>query len=132
MPKVDLSHYQGREQAYIKHCLLEEYLPEWAYKVGSAWDSLVYIDGFAGPWQTTDQNYADSSFGIAVETLSQCQIGLFESRQRELQMHCVLVDQDKTAFSHLRRFAIEKSSPRFGVHALNVNSYRTFLLSNKS
>ncbi len=32
MPKVDLSNYEGREQAYIKHCLLETYLPEWAYK----------------------------------------------------------------------------------------------------
>src|SRR3989442_13950222 len=35
MPKVDLSLYKQREQAYVKHCLLEEYLPEWAYKVGS-------------------------------------------------------------------------------------------------
>ncbi len=32
--------------------LLEEYLPEWAYKVGSTWDSLAYVDAFAGPWQT--------------------------------------------------------------------------------
>ena len=34
MPKVDFSHYEGREQAYVKHCLLDEYLPDWAYKVG--------------------------------------------------------------------------------------------------
>ena len=53
MHEVDLSAYEGREQAYIKHCLLEEYLPEWGYKVGSQWDSLVYVDGFAGPWETT-------------------------------------------------------------------------------
>jgi hypothetical protein len=50
MPKVELAAYEGREQAYIKHCLLEEYLPDWAYKVGSQWDSLVYVDGFAGPF----------------------------------------------------------------------------------
>ena len=23
-------------------------LPAWGYKVGSQWDSLVYVDGFAG------------------------------------------------------------------------------------
>jgi len=45
MPRVDLTNYIGREQAYIKHCLLEEYLPEWAYKVGRVWDELVYVDG---------------------------------------------------------------------------------------
>ena len=52
MPKVDFSNYEGREQAYVKHCLLEEYLPELAYRVGRTWDSLVYVDAFAGPWQT--------------------------------------------------------------------------------
>lgn len=40
MPKADLSHYQGREQAYVKHYLLEKYLPDWAYKVGTKWESL--------------------------------------------------------------------------------------------
>lgn len=73
MPEVDLANYLGREQAYVKHCLLEDYLPDWAYKVGSAWDSLVYVDGFAGPWQTTHADYADSSFGVAIKALHQCQ-----------------------------------------------------------
>lgn len=57
MPRVDLINYTGREQAYIKHCLLEEYLPELAYKVGSAWNELVYVDGFAGPWQAKAHSY---------------------------------------------------------------------------
>jgi hypothetical protein len=60
MPRINLSDYKGREQAYIKHCLLEDYLPEWGWKVGSEWDSLVYLDGFAGPWETTSPNFADS------------------------------------------------------------------------
>jgi hypothetical protein len=85
MPKVNLTNYSGREQAYIKHCLLEEYLPEWVYKVGRAWDELVYVDGFAGPWQTTHANYADTSFGIATQALRQCQTGLRE-RGRNLKM----------------------------------------------
>ena len=48
MAKADISHYQGREQAYVKHYLLEKYLPDWAYKVGTKWNALVYVDGFAG------------------------------------------------------------------------------------
>jgi three-Cys-motif partner protein len=118
MPKVNLTNYTGREQAYIKHCLLEEYLPEWVYKVGSAWDELVYVDGFAGPWQTTHTDYADTSFGIAIQALRQCQTGLRE-RGRNLKMESILVDQDKKAFDQLKRFAEMQSNPGFGVHALH-------------
>ena len=118
MPKVDLANYDGREQAYVKHCLLEGYLPEWAYKVGSTWDWLVYVDAFAGPWQTKHPNYADSSFGIAVDALRRCQLGLRESRGRDLHMECVLVEQDENAFAHLKNFGGAESRPNFIVHAL--------------
>ena len=105
MPKVDLSAYTGREQAYIKHCLLEEYLPEWGYKVGSQWDSLVYVDGFAGPWETTSPNYQDSSFGVAVSVLNSVAAGLHQNRGRHLNVRCVLVEQDKSAFAKLQTYA---------------------------
>lgn len=118
MPKVDLANYINREQAYIKHCLLEEYLPEWAYKVGSTWNELVYVDGFAGPWQTMDAEYADTSFGIAIQALRQCQTGL-RARGRDLHMESILVDQDKQAFHELQKFAEAQSKPGFAVHALN-------------
>lgn len=49
MFQLDLENYAGREQAYVKHCLLERYLLEWGFKVGAEWDALVYVDGFAGP-----------------------------------------------------------------------------------
>src|SRR5690242_14691805 len=91
MPKVDLTNYTGREQAYIKHRLLEEYLPQWAYKVGSAWDQLVYVDGFAGPWQTKSTDYQDTSFGIATQLLRQCQTGIRQTRGRDLQIDCILI-----------------------------------------
>lgn len=118
MPKVDFSNYNKREQAYVKHCLLEEYLPDWAYKVGSKWDSLVYVDGFAGPWQTKHPDYADSSFGIAVDALRRCQTGLHEGRGRDLHMESILVDQDRAAFAHLEEFAAGKRAPGFAVHPM--------------
>lgn len=118
MPKVDLSIYSGREQAYVKHCLLEEYLPDWAYKVGAMWDSLVYVDGFAGPWQTKHPEYADSSFGIAIDALRRSCAGLREGRGRELRVESILVEQDQAACEHLKKFAASKSGPSFGVHAL--------------
>ena len=82
MPKVDLSNYEGTRASICEACLLEEYLPDWAYKVGTKWDSLAYIDAFAGPWQTKHPNYADSSFGIAVDALRRCQTGLRQAGTR--------------------------------------------------
>ncbi len=118
MPKVDISIYAGREQAYVKHCLLEEYLPEWAYKVGTAWDSLVYVDGFAGPWETKHPEYADSSFGIAIDALRRCSLGMQEGRGRQLGIHSILVEENKAAFAHLEKFAAGKSISGFRVSAL--------------
>lgn len=98
--------------------MLEEYLPDWAYKVGTTWDSLVYIDGFAGPWGTKHPDYADSSFGVAIESLRQCQEGMKSARGRYLPVEAILVEQNKTAFHHLEEFATKKRHLGFGVHAL--------------
>ena len=70
MPKINIETYQGREHAYVKHFLLEKYLAPLAFKVGSAWPTIVYVDAFSGPWQTRDANYADSSFGVAIRVLA--------------------------------------------------------------
>jgi three-Cys-motif partner protein len=76
------------------------------------------VDGFAGPWQTKHPDYADSSFGIAVDALRRCQLGLRQGRGRELHIECILVEQDESAFSHLKRFATASSHTNFIVHAL--------------
>jgi three-Cys-motif partner protein len=117
MLKADLSNYQGREQAYVKHYLLEKYLPEWAYKVGSKWESLVYIDGFAGPWETTDPNHSDSSFAIAVETLRSCKLGL-QDRGKNLSTHALLIENKKEAFRKLNSYATSANSDEVAVRAI--------------
>jgi hypothetical protein len=77
---IDLANYEGgREPAGVKHSLLEGYLPELVYRIGRTWDSFAYVDGFAGPWKTHDPNYADSSFGIAIDALRRSQTGLRET-----------------------------------------------------
>ncbi len=119
MPKLDLSNYEGeREQAYVKHSLLEVYLPELAFRVGQKWDVLAYVDGFAGPWKTRDPDHADSSFGIAIEALRRSQAGLREGHGRELHVKCILVGKTKAAFAELERIAISETSRDFEVQAL--------------
>jgi three-Cys-motif partner protein len=101
MPKVDLSNYEGREQAYVKHRLLEEYLSRWAYKIGSSWDPLVFVDGFAGPWGAKDQEFADASFGIAIKALNEAVEGLFRKLHRTVRGVCVFVEKEPKPFAKL-------------------------------
>jgi three-Cys-motif partner protein len=117
MPKVNLTDYAGREQAYVKHRLLAEYLPPLAYKVGSAWDSIVYVDAFSGPWKTSRTDYADSSFAVAISTLRDAQRGLKE-KNKNVRIDCILVEEDKKAFKELEAFAATQQTPAFGVHPL--------------
>lgn len=108
MSPLDLANYAGREQAYVKHFLLEKYLRDWGYKVGSEWDALVYIDGFAGPWGVKDPKCADSSFGVATETLREIAAGLRAHKNRTLATRSILVEKSPKAFAELSAFADAK------------------------
>ena len=66
---VTLGDYVGREQAYVKHVFLQEYLEALVHKTASAYPHIVYIDGFAGPWQSATEKFEDTSFGVALAAL---------------------------------------------------------------
>ncbi len=66
--------YEGREQSYLKHRVLKEYLVEWGIKVGSIARSgkpvtLWYVDCFSGPWTSQAQNLEDTSIHIGLHAL---------------------------------------------------------------
>ncbi|MCA9705323.1 MAG: three-Cys-motif partner protein TcmP [Myxococcales bacterium] len=63
--------YEQREQAFVKHFVLEHYLEQLALKVGGFRDgtTLSYIDGFSGPWQHADQELRDTSPHVAMSKL---------------------------------------------------------------
>src|SRR4029077_7002083 len=66
---VSLSDYAGREQSYVKHVFLERYLETLVHKTASAYPHIVFVDGFAGPWQSANEKFEDTSFGIALNAL---------------------------------------------------------------
>jgi len=106
MPKLDLTNYtgHGREHAYIKHYLLAKYLSRWGYKIGSKWDPLVFIDGFAGPWGSNDEEFNDASFGIAIRALGEAIDGLSKIN-RNVRGVCVFVEKEPQPFAKLAEFA---------------------------
>jgi len=97
---VALSDYVGREQSYVKHVFLEGYLERLVHKTASAYPHIVYVDGFAGPWQSANERFEDTSFGIALNALRRAKAS-WKARHREVKMSAFLVERDAEAYKQL-------------------------------
>lgn len=98
-------HYAGREQAFVKHHFLKQYLESFAFKIASAYDELVYVDGYSGPWKSGDENYGDTSFGIALQSLTSARKTWLDvpHRCRDVRMTAHLVEQQAGPYRELER-----------------------------
>jgi three-Cys-motif partner protein len=97
---VALSDYTGREQSYVKHVFLERYLERLVHKTASAYPHIVFIDGFAGPWQSANEKFEDTSFGIALNALRRAKAS-WKERGRDVKMSSFLVERDADAYKKL-------------------------------
>ena len=97
---VALSDYEGREQSYVKHVFLERYLETLVHKTASKYLHIVYVDGFAGPWQSANEDFKDTSFGIALDALRSAKAS-WKKSARNVQMSAFLVERDPTACNKL-------------------------------
>jgi three-Cys-motif partner protein len=97
----DLSHYGGREQAFVKHHFLASYVEQLVFKVSSRRD-IVYIDGFSGPWKDQGERYEDTSFGIALESLRRAKQTWKDKGRGDPAMTALLVEKDPHPYERLQ------------------------------
>ncbi|NPU13248.1 three-Cys-motif partner protein TcmP [Bradyrhizobium sp. 83002] len=97
---VAIEDYLGREQAYVKHVFLELYLERLVHKTASRFDHIVYVDGFAGPWLSANEDFLDTSFGIALNALRKAK-ATWKAAGRDVRMSAYLVEKDKNAYERL-------------------------------
>jgi three-Cys-motif partner protein len=98
---ISIGDYKGREQSYVKHVLLEQYLEALIHKTASAYPHIVYVDGFAGPWQSSSEQYEDTSFGIALRALRRAKAS-WKATGRDVKMTAILVEKAPAAFKELQ------------------------------
>jgi len=110
--------YAGREQAYVKHFLLENYLSDLFHKIASGFGHIVYVDGFSGPWQSAGENYSDTSFGIALKTLSSAK-ETWKARGKDVVATAFLVEKNQSSFSKLD--GLKKSFSDINLITYNAN-----------
>src|SRR4051794_9355975 len=99
--RPDLANYAGREQAYVKHHFLADYVERLVFKVASHRD-VVYVDGFSGPWRDQGQNFQDTSFGIALDTLRSAKQAWARLGRGDRTMTALLVEKDPDAYARLQ------------------------------
>lgn len=97
---VALADYAGREQSYVKHVFLENYLEALVHKTASTYPHIIYVDGFAGPWQSANERFEDTSFGIALNALRQAKES-WKKMGRNVRMSAHLAERDAAAYARL-------------------------------
>ncbi len=101
--------YFGREQTLVKHFILRRYLGRFAHIVAKGFDSITYVDCFAGPWQPRSNELTDTSFSIAIEELKKAQQTWQEINGRRVAIRCFFIEKDPAAYARLKAFCEKQS-----------------------
>lgn len=103
MNQDDLSQrdlYSGREQTLVKHLILQKYLRRFAHIIGFRWETITYVDCFAGPWNVRSEDLKDSSFSIALDELRKAR-----QTHQNLKLRCFFLEKEAEPFARLKEFA---------------------------
>ncbi|WP_428097977.1 three-Cys-motif partner protein TcmP [Candidatus Rariloculus sp.] len=107
---IELDPYKGREQSYVKHFFLTEYLKDAAYKILQGRSPIFnFVDAYAGPWRVSDtENLSDASFDQALQTLEAVRARLGASGKAGLKIRFFFCETRRDAVEELRRYAKQK------------------------
>ena len=108
--KSELDRYHGREQSFIKHLFLTQYLQAAGYKTLQGRSPVFnFVDAFAGPWHVSDEaNYSDASFDQALRTLESVRANLGRSGIVGLKIRFCLCEKRAEAVTELLRYTEQK------------------------
>jgi|SRR6185369_1634694 len=103
------AEYRGREQAYIKHKLLEAYLYKLFMIVGKHHDVISYVDCFAGPWTEDSEKLEGTSISISLRIMSMCAESL-KKTGRTVRFRALYIEKDRDAYAKLESFLTSDTS----------------------
>jgi three-Cys-motif partner protein len=112
-----LSSYKGKEQAFIKHTLLEAYLERLFMIVGQHEKIICYVDCFAGPWQEENADLKGTSIAISLDIMQKCRDGL-RQLGKDVQFRALYIEKEEKAFDKLEAFLEGQSKPGIETHPL--------------
>lgn len=111
------SQYKGREQAYFKHQLLEAYLERLFMIVGHHQRTICYVDCFAGPWKSQDDDLEDTSIVISLNLINKCREGL-QRLNPQIQFRALYIEEKPKRFKNLQAYLAARPDDGTVTHAL--------------
>ncbi len=100
---MNYPEYEDREQTAVKHEILGRYLSALVPIVGAWASDIAYIDCLAGPWESVDPEFNDTSFARAVSVLRKTR-KLLTERGKSPTMRCLFIENDRAAFPKLKQY----------------------------
>lgn len=113
MPTPIPPAYKGREQAWIKHQLLESYLEKLVLIVGAAARKqgrieICYVDCFSGPWGTSELE--STSIAVSLRTMAKCKQKLAQLGVNAT-MRALYIERDDQAYANLKTYLNQATPP---------------------
>lgn len=112
--------YDGREQALVKHKLLEGYLEKLVMIIGASAKSsghlveINYVDCFAGPWGAPEDSMETTSIAISLRTLARCKEKLGEMAV-QTRIRALYIENNPASFARLSAYLATETP--FGVES---------------
>ena len=106
--------YEGRVPALVKHTLLKSYLEKLVLIIGmngrkSAKAEICYVDCFAGPWGSDDEDLEGTSIALSLQTLEACKAELAKIGV-DARMRALYIEKDKEAYKKLSTFLTARAT----------------------
>jgi three-Cys-motif partner protein len=113
--------YEGREQAFIKHNVLEKYLEKLTaiLAVNRRSDfEFTYVDCFAGPWQADTTQMHSTSIAISLRVLDKCKKTIEKNGGRAV-IRALFVEESDDAYPHLEKYLSENTPSGISAHSIH-------------
>ncbi len=115
--------YIGREQTFIKHVLLKNYLERLFMIIGQHEKRISYVDCFAGPWQEGCDDLRNTSIAISLNIMQKCQEGLLSQFGKNVQFRALYIEKNKESFDKLESFLADRKRNEVDAKALRGEFY---------
>ncbi|MFO8101203.1 MAG: three-Cys-motif partner protein TcmP [Dehalococcoidia bacterium] len=115
--------YKGKEQSFIKHILLHQYLVKLFMIIGQHEKRISYVDCFSGPWQEKSKDMHDTSVAISLEIMKSCKQRL-RSLLKDVHFRALFIEKDPKAHSKLVDFLSREEWAEIETTALKGDFYQ--------
>lgn len=118
MPRNE-DHYVGREQAEVKHTVLEAYLETLFMVIAHKEHTINYVDCFSGPWSEESATLEDTSIGISLNAMAKTINTHKKLFDRNIKFRAMYIEENNEAYSKLEKHLKINKNPTIETYSIH-------------